>query len=438
MLSTTAAAPSGIGEVASETAASAAAVKPAWVALGILVVCYGFNTADRQLLMILQEPMARELHLSDSALGSLGVFFAIAYGVASFPLAAWADRGWARPVIAATLASWSVMTIACGTATSFLTLGLGRAGVALGEAGCAPAAHSLIARRFPAHLRATAMGILLFGAVVGLALSAGIGGWIAQRYGWRAPFFAFGAAGLLATPLVWYFLGGEIKGPAASQTAQRGELGRVARAFWGQKSLRFLCVAGAATAIGGGGVAQWIGSLLIREHGLSVGQAGGALLVAQLVGGAAGAIVSGLVTDAWGKRDGRAYAGVPAITLLLGVAAPLVLATAPTATVAVTAFGYIVFMGNAVLSPVFTLVQKLAPKDGRATAAAFIILLMNLVGMALGPLLFGLASDLARRLGAVNSLNTAVLLAAGAFLIGALAAVRVMRSIRADLAAYDA
>jgi predicted MFS family arabinose efflux permease len=414
-----------------------ASLKTPWAALGALVVCYACNTADRQLLSILQEPMARELHLSDTALGSLGVFFAIAYGLASFPLAAWSDRGWARRVIAATLAGWSVMTITCGAATSLLTLGLGRAGVALGEAGCAPAAQSLIARRFPPQLKATAMGILLVGAIIGTALSAGIGGWIAHAHGWRAAFFAFGAAGILATPFVWFFLGAEVNAPVLSEAAQRRELVRVARAYWARKSLRFLCVAGAATSIGSAGISHWIGSLLIRQHGLSVAHAGASILAATLVGGAAGAILSGLVADRWGKRDGRAYAGVPAFSLLLGVGAMLVLATTPNALVTVIAYGVIVFVANGMLAPMYTLVQKLAPKNGRATAAAFILLMMNLVGTALGPLLFGVVSDLAKRSGGTDSLKAAILLGATAFLMGALAALRVVFSVRSDLAAHE-
>jgi len=413
-------------------------LKTPWATLGALVVCYAFNTADRQLLAILQEPMARELHLSDTALGSLGVFFAIAYGLASFPLAAWSDRGWARRVIAATLAAWSLMTMACGAATSLLTLGVGRAGVALGEAGSAPAAQSLIARRFPARLKATAMGILLVGAIIGTALSAGIGGWIAHGYGWRAAFFAFGAAGILVTPFVWFFLGAEVEAPVLSKAAQRGDLVRVARSYWAQKSLRFLCIAGAAMSIGSAGISHWMGTLLIRQHGLSVAHAGASLFAATLVGGAGGAIVSGVVADSWGKQDGRAYAGVPAFSLLLGVGAMLVLAMTPNATVTVIAYGSVVFVANGMLAPMYTLVQKLAPEDGRATAAAFMLLLMNLVGTALGPFLFGVVSDLAKRPGGTGSLKAAILLGATAFLIGALAAFRVVFSVRSDLAAHEA
>lgn len=418
-------------------ALDAASSRAPWLMLAALVLCNLFNSADRQLLTIVQEPMARDLRLSDSAVGSLGMFFAVAYGLATFPLAAWADRGWARRVVAGTFVGWSLMTMACGFASSFVTLGLGRAGVGLGEAGCAPAAQSLIARRFPLHLRATAMGILLTGGIMGGALSAGIGGWIAHAYGWRVAFFVCGGAGLAAAPFVWAVLGREARPDAEATTVRAGALLRVARAYWSQKSLRFLCLTGAATGVGGAGVAQWIGSLLIREHGLSVAQAGISLLVAMIVGGLAGAVASGLSADRLGARDPRAYALLPAFGLLLGTVAMVALALAPNALAAVVAFGAIVSIANGVLAPIYTLVQRLAPQDGRATAAAFIMLTSHLVGTALGPLLFGLASDVAKSLGAASSLRAAILLGAGALLIAALAALRVSFSLRADIAALE-
>jgi predicted MFS family arabinose efflux permease len=415
--------------------------KAPWAALGALVLCYVFNSADRQILSILQEPIAKDLNLSDSALGALGLFFAISYTLATFPLAALSDRGGARRVIALTFGAWSVMTIACGAATSFLTLGLGRAGVALGEAGSAPASHAFVSRRFPVRLRTTAMGVLLIGGISGTALASGIAGWIAHEYDWRIAFYVFGAVGVAVTPLVWLFLGTEHDAKPLATSAVRprgGELPRVLRAFWQQRSLRYLCLAAAGTALGGGGANHWIASLLIRSHGLTVAEAGATLFAAILIGGVAGALLSGVIADRWGGRDARGYVGVPFVSLLIGVAALTVVATAPSANVAVGAFGVFAFVTNGVLAPLFALVQRLAPEDGRATAAAFLMVTMQVVGMALGPLLFGIASDVAKQLGGVDTLKTAILFGAGALALAALAAGRVLFTIRADLAAREA
>jgi predicted MFS family arabinose efflux permease len=415
---------------------SATRFKPAWLVLFALALCYFFNAADRQLLTIVQEPIAHELRLSDSALGSLGTFFAVAYGLASFPLAAWSDRGWARWVITLTFAGWSVMTIASGAATSLLTLGLSRSGVALGEAGCAPAAQAMIARRFPLRLGATAMGVLLTAGLLGGALSSGIGGVLARELGWRATFLACGAVGLVLSPFVWFALRREVAPPRSAQIAG-GAWRRVASAYWSRKSLRLMCVAGIATGIGGGGVGQWIGSVLMREHGLNVSQAGVGLLAAMLIGGGAGAVVNGLSADRWGTRDPRAYAAVPSIALLVGTGAMVALAFAPDALVAIVAFGLIVSIANGVLAPMFTLVQRLAPSDGRAQSAVVIMLMTNLVGTAFGPLIFGVASDVSRRLGMTQTLTASILVGALSLFLGAIAAFRASSYVGDDVTAHD-
>ncbi len=129
-------------------------------ALGVLVVVYTFNFIDRQILSILLEPIKQDLGLSDSALGLLtGFAFALFYATLGIPIARYADKGNRRNLIALALAIWSAMTALSGLAQNFWQLLAARIGVGVGEAGCSPPAHSMIADYFPAHKRATALGI---------------------------------------------------------------------------------------------------------------------------------------------------------------------------------------------------------------------------------------------------------------------------------------
>ena len=114
--------------------------------LGILLVVYTFNFIDRQILSILLEPIKKDLMLSDQALGFLAGFaFAAFYATLGIPMALWADRGNRRNLISVSLALWSFMTVACGLAQNFVHLVVARIGVGIGEAGCSPPAHSMIA-----------------------------------------------------------------------------------------------------------------------------------------------------------------------------------------------------------------------------------------------------------------------------------------------------
>src|SRR6187551_2668800 len=104
--------------------------------LMMLTLVYVFNFIDRQLLVILQEAIKKELQLSDTQLGLLSGFtFAIFYVTLGIPIARTADKGNRRNIVAMALGLWSLMTAFSGLAKNFVQLLLARVGVGVGEAG---------------------------------------------------------------------------------------------------------------------------------------------------------------------------------------------------------------------------------------------------------------------------------------------------------------
>src|SRR5580658_4022617 len=78
--------------------------------LFMLTIVYVFNFIDRQVLVILQESIKKDLHLSDAQLGFLSGFtFAIFYAVLGVPIARLADRTNRRNTITVSLGLWSIM-----------------------------------------------------------------------------------------------------------------------------------------------------------------------------------------------------------------------------------------------------------------------------------------------------------------------------------------
>ena len=154
--------------------------------LGLLTCVYILNFLDRQILSILLPPIKAEMMLSDTQLGILtGPAFAIFYTVFAIPMAAWADRGTRRSIIAFALTAWSAMTAACGFAANYTQLLAARIGVAIGESGGGPPSQSLIADYFAPHERSRAMAVYYLGLPFGVLFGLVAGGWIAENF-WLA------------------------------------------------------------------------------------------------------------------------------------------------------------------------------------------------------------------------------------------------------------
>jgi MFS family permease len=150
----------------------------------MLTLVYIFNFIDRQLLVILQESIKLELHLSDTQLGMLSGFtFAIFYVTLGIPIARFADKSSRRNTVAASLGLWSIMTAASGSARNFVELLLARIGVGVGEAGGSPPAHAMISDYFPPGKRSTALSIYSTGIYFGILIGFLMGGISTSTWG---------------------------------------------------------------------------------------------------------------------------------------------------------------------------------------------------------------------------------------------------------------
>src|SRR5262245_26254550 len=173
--------------------------------LNMLTLVYVFNFIDRQLLVILQESIKKELDLSDTQLGLLSGFtFALFYVTMGIPIARLADRRNRRNIVAVSLGLWSFMTALSGLARNFLELLLARVGVGVGEAGGSPPAHAMISDYFPPGKRATALSIYSAGLYFGILVGYLMGGYLNQELGWRSAFYVLGIPGVVFSTLFYF------------------------------------------------------------------------------------------------------------------------------------------------------------------------------------------------------------------------------------------
>ena len=270
-----------------------------WLVLVILTVVYTFNFIDRQILVILQEPIKNELGLSDAQLGILtGFSFALIYVCAGIPIAWLADRSNRRNIVAASLALWSAMTALSGLVSNYSQLILARLGVGLGEAGGSPPAHSIISDYFPPAQRGTALSFYSAGIYLGVLFGFAGGGYIAETLGWRTAFFIVGIPGVLFAAVVLLLVREPRRGRWDMAKADRPvtitetlSVLRRLRSFW------WIALGCAMTSFVAYGNGNFFPSYLIRNHGFSVADVGFALGLVSGIAGAIGTFMGGFIAD---------------------------------------------------------------------------------------------------------------------------------------------
>lgn len=170
--------------------------RAAWTIVGVLWVVCLLNYLDRQLVVAMPGMIKADLKIGDEKFGLLSSVFLWIYGVCS-PIAGHvADRIGKRPIIMASLLIWSGATFLSGIVTSFEGMLLTRATLGVSEAFYMPAAVSLIVDFHRGPTRSRATGLHLSGVYVGSILG-GLGGVMAEAFGWRSVFLAIGAFGVV-------------------------------------------------------------------------------------------------------------------------------------------------------------------------------------------------------------------------------------------------
>lgn len=399
----------------------------------LLMLVYMFSMLDRQIVNILAESIKRDLGISDSEIGILtGLSFAVFYTGFGIPLARLAERGNRARLIAACLCFWSVFTIAGAAARSFAWLVAARLGVGMGEAGCLPAAHSMISDYVPEARRARAISVFMMGAPLGLLLGMAMGGVVADWFGWRMALVVAGAPGLALAAIVLLFISDPGRQTAPVARGDMPGFGETVRALASLRSYWLLTLGASLGAFVTVAQGAFLASFYLRNHAADVerlvpGLGSNAAIGISLglilgVGGAAGTYLGG----AWADRKGegpRRYMMVSALSCLL--VAPIFLAAmfAPGLLPSLLLLIPAAVLNAVWTGPAFAAIPSLSHRHSRATAAALALLVISLVSLGLGPLLVGAVSDmLSARGGGATAIRDALaltpfvsLLAAGAF-----------------------
>ncbi|HAS41840.1 MAG TPA: MFS transporter [Microscillaceae bacterium] len=363
--------------------------------LYILTGVYVFNFIDRQILVVIQELIKKDLNLSDGQLGLLtGFAFAIFYVTLGLPIARLADKTNRKNVISASLVLWSGMTAISGLVVNYWQLLLARIGVGIGEAGGSPPAHSIISDYFPPEKRATALSIYSSGIYIGVMVGFLGGGIIAQKFGWRVTLLAMGIPGILYAFLVYFFVKEPVRG--------MGEKIKVTpnNQSFGENLRKLLTPTFILVALGSGAHAfltysllSWAPPLLARIHEWNTLQIGLTLAITNGIGGIAGNIVGGRLTDKLGRKNKSWYVQVPMIAGVLTLFPVAAIIFGGGTYWLVIMILLAVFLTSVYLGPILGVLLSLVRPNMRSFTSAIYFFILNTIGLGLGPTVVGFISD---------------------------------------------
>jgi MFS family permease len=376
-------------------------------ALGLLFLLAVVNAADRQIVNILAEDIRHELGLRDWQIGMMtGLAFSILYSTVGLPIARLAERSDRPRIIAVAIVVWSGFTAVCGLAQTFVQFALGRVGVGVGEAGCAPPGHSLISDYVPRAKRASALAFFSMGGPVGGLAGMATGGLVADVWGWRAAFMVVAIPGVVLGLVTALTLSEPRR--ATKFRGLASATPKLADAFRELAACRTYVLFGLGSVIMSvvvSGHAAFVGSFFLRNHaaGLSemaaplklqaTGFLGLAVGLISGVGGVLGALIGGQIADRAASKSPKAYSTLAAwaafVSLPTFIAAMLVPSTP-------WALGLLFLPNltwNMAVGSIYAVPQSVVRPQLRATAIAVVFFFGNLLGTGLGPLLVGLSSD---------------------------------------------
>jgi MFS family permease len=381
-----------------------------WGTVLVLVAAYAVSLLDRQIVALLVEPVRADLGINDKQIGIVqGLAFGLCYATLGLPLGWMADRVHRLRLIAGGIIMWSLMTMACGLAQNFHQLLLARAGVGIGEAALVPASVSLLSDLFSAQRRALPMSVFTAGLSIGTGFSLIIGGsfvayaqhgvenfpligaWLAQNHPWQTVFILSGLIGFPVAAIVLCLKEPARTSSPAITSSNPAGLTRYFRSHW-----RVLApILGATTLLFVFSNANngWMPSIFVRGFGWQakdVGILGIPIALTSLVGNVGG----GLLTN-WLAKKGHANAPLLTMVLGAGVFVPITILAPLSPTAPIALFGVpLIYFGIALWAGIATTTYVgVVPAHMRGRIVALYLLLGNLIGLGLGPLVVGTLLD---------------------------------------------
>lgn len=369
--------------------------KSSWKVFWLLFLLYMFDYMDRMIIVSLFPFLKQDMALTDAQCGLLvsTVYWSIL--VFSFPVSLLVDR-WSRTKSISIMAIlWSMATLACAFTRNFSQLFMARTAIGLGEAGYAPGGTAMLSAHFPKEKRARILGFWNASIPLGSALGIGIGGFVAQHFGWRHAFGLVAIPGLVIA-ILFYF----VKDYQTIRLTKKEKTGAeiplkfidMARQFTHNKTLLFNNLAFALNVFITTSLLTWLPTYFHRFNHLAMDKASmkaSSIMILAIIG----APLGGLLSDLWMKKRETARMLFPAISsvltgILLFTAFTLLEGSLQYAVLLLTGVTAVAFVPSGV-----AVTQDVVHPGLRAVSLSLNIIIQHLLGSSLAPIVIGKLSD---------------------------------------------
>jgi len=371
----------------------------------LLWLLYFFDYVDRMVIVSLFPFLKSDWDLSDAQCGALvsAVYWAII--TFSFPISIVIDRWSRKKSIGIMALLWSLATAACAITRSFGQLFSARTAIGLGEAGYAPGGTAMISALYPEKKRAFMVGIWNMSIPCGMAAGIVLGGYIATRWGWRHAFGLAAIPGLFITLLFFFVkdyrtvkleqtLDRQAAEPKAEGIKRKMSKLDVVRAFSRTPSLILTYFGFAGMMFLSISVSSFLPTYFQRVQGVSLEKStlltSGIMLTAII-----GSPLGGWIADRWMKKKIQARLLVPSISSLLTTV--FYFSAIHFFSGGAVQYGILLLGGVASIawaSSAIAVTQDVVHPGLRAISYSLCVIVQNLLGSSLGPLVTGVLSDL--------------------------------------------
>ena len=392
----------------------------------LLFLLYMFDYIDRMVITSLFPFLKADWNLTDTQCGMLvsAVYWSIV--LFTFPISILVDRWSRRKTIGLMAILWSIATGLGAFSKSFRHLFITRTIVGVGEAGYAPGGSAMMSALYPQEKRSLMMGLWNASIPLGSAIGVAIGGIIAANWGWRH------ALGIVAIPgfiiaILFFFIKDyktiglertvEAPSKAVNRKKVRMSIMDTLAEFLSKPSLILTYFGMAGVVFTTTSLLTWLPTYFHRVQGVLEKDAGvkaSAVMLFAIIG----APLGGYITDRWRKKQINARLLVPTITSLLSA---ILMFLAFSVFDGQLQYLILLSMGvsiTAFIAATGAVTQDVVHPGLRAMSYAIAVVIQNLLGASLGPIVMGAISDATNIQTAFTFLPIALLIAAALFFAG--------------------